>query len=346
MTSCETEVELLAPYDETPVIYGVLDYTADTQFVRINKTFLGEGDPAQYAAIQDSVEYDPADVKAIIYKLNNSGNQLDSFPLETIVLPSREPGVFYNQDVLFYFTDKPLLTENQQNDQSDFIFELDVTIKGERYTAQTRFPGLDAGSIARPFLTNGDPQRFSFATTGAVQAFSSDRYAFITDNFSASYSAASRLNFDYYTNSGDTVRDQFIDFELGTFDNPELSDGNELTISVFGENLYTFWASQLDLIPDLKGILIEDLEFRLTAATPELTTYLEVVQPVSQFTPVLNSFTNISNGGIGIFTSKDIGARRHWLNEASMKMLIENEVTNRYEYCAKNWTGTNYNCSE
>ena len=37
LSSCETDVELEAPYKNTPIIFGVLDFTADTQFVRINK---------------------------------------------------------------------------------------------------------------------------------------------------------------------------------------------------------------------------------------------------------------------------------------------------------------------
>src|SRR5690606_20948685 len=103
VSSCATEVDLMWPYKSTPVSVGILDYTVDTQFVRINRTFLGEGDANVYAGIRDSVEYNAAEVEAWLYKKRN-GSVQDSIQLQYIVKPSREPGVFYNQDVGFYYT--------------------------------------------------------------------------------------------------------------------------------------------------------------------------------------------------------------------------------------------------
>ena len=42
--SCSTEVDLIAPYESSPVVFGLLDAEVDTQWVRINRTWLGEGD--------------------------------------------------------------------------------------------------------------------------------------------------------------------------------------------------------------------------------------------------------------------------------------------------------------
>ena len=55
--SCKTEVDLNAPYKNTTIIFGLLDAEQDVQFIKINKTFLGEGDNNAYAAIRDSSEY-------------------------------------------------------------------------------------------------------------------------------------------------------------------------------------------------------------------------------------------------------------------------------------------------
>ncbi|MFT5595501.1 MAG: hypothetical protein ACI8QH_000282 [Flammeovirgaceae bacterium] len=344
-SSCETEVELLAPYDETPVIYGILDYTADTQFVRINKTFLGPGDPSQYTGIKDSVEYDPADVVAVINKYNDDGGSLSTITLEPIDIPSREPGIFYSEDVRFYYTSQQLLTAEQQLNQEEYIFELNATIKEEVYSAETRFPGLSVSTIELPFLTAGDPQRMFFVLNGVNMNFSSETFRFTTDEFTASYSAAFRMNFDYVLNDGTVVEGAFIDYDLGDFGNEELGSNQDITISLFGENLYTFWGNQLDLIPDLAEVQIEILEFRVTGATPELNTYLEVAQPVSQFTPVLSSFTNITNGAIGIFSSVATRSRDAYLSEPSLQKLNESPLTNSYNYCVQGWSGSNYLCN-
>ena len=56
-SSCDTNVDLTAPYASTSVVFGLLDPLADTQFVKITKTFLGDGNLNEYAMIRDSSEY-------------------------------------------------------------------------------------------------------------------------------------------------------------------------------------------------------------------------------------------------------------------------------------------------
>ena len=54
---CSTDVDLTAPYDSVPVVYGLLELDADTQWVKINRTWLGEGNQLSAAQIPDSSEY-------------------------------------------------------------------------------------------------------------------------------------------------------------------------------------------------------------------------------------------------------------------------------------------------
>lgn len=347
LSSCETDVELLAPYEQTPVIYGVLDFTADTQFVRINKTFLGEGNPNQYSGIKDSVEYDPADVRALILKYDDNQNLLDSFLLVPVDIARRAPGIFYEEDVRFYHTTELLLTESEASDPEEFIFELNATIKGKTYTAETRFPGLSSTTIQAPFDPGtGDPQRIRFTLSNPERTFISFPFIYQTDAFSAAYSASFRMYFDYVLTDGTVKNDEFIDFELGDYDNSELRPLQEIQSSVFGEDWFAFIGNQLDLIPDLSEVKIEILEMRVSGATPELNTYLEVTQPVSQFTPVLSSFSNISNGAIGIFTSVATQTRPAYLNDFTLEKLNSSPLTNSYDYCVQGWSGSNYVCFE
>ena len=41
LTSCETDFELNAPYEMVPVVFGLLDQSLDTQFIKINKILFG-----------------------------------------------------------------------------------------------------------------------------------------------------------------------------------------------------------------------------------------------------------------------------------------------------------------
>ena len=41
--ACSTDVDLYADYKDITVVYGLLDSGADTNFIKINKAFLGPG---------------------------------------------------------------------------------------------------------------------------------------------------------------------------------------------------------------------------------------------------------------------------------------------------------------
>ncbi|MED5318023.1 MAG: hypothetical protein VX758_02680, partial [Bacteroidota bacterium] len=66
---CSTEVDLTAPYDSIPVVYGLLELQTDTQWVKINRTWLGEGNQLLAAQVADSSEYPSGSVDARILEL-------------------------------------------------------------------------------------------------------------------------------------------------------------------------------------------------------------------------------------------------------------------------------------
>ena len=95
--ACTTDVELYADYKDIPVVYGLIDATTDTNFVRINRAFSSSNDNPinayEVALIADSCNYPgKLDARIIEYKLG-FGNQysptgrvivLDTMTMEAI----------------------------------------------------------------------------------------------------------------------------------------------------------------------------------------------------------------------------------------------------------------------
>ena len=77
--SCKTDFALNAPYDDIPVIYAALDQSVDTQYVKINKTYLGDGNNTLYAKINDSVLF--PNLSAKIDELKNGTITNDAYLL-------------------------------------------------------------------------------------------------------------------------------------------------------------------------------------------------------------------------------------------------------------------------
>lgn len=353
ISGCETDVDLMAPYKSTPVIIGILDYTTDTQFVRINRTFLGPDDANIYAQIKDSVEYNPAEVEAVLIKRRN-GIAVDSIALEYMTKPWRDPGFFYNQDVGFYYTAQPLFTEPEISDIQKgplagtpvlMTYDIRVEARGKVYTATTDFPDLSPSSIILPFY-NPVPVRVEMYRE-VSSTYNNVTFLYKTGSETARYLGVYRLNFDYVLTDGTEVKNQYIDYKLGGNDNANGTSGKESNFTFNAAGWYDFVGIKIKAIPNIKQVRIRDLEFRLTGSNKTLTTYMKAANPVSEFTPVINTVTNFDNDAIGVLGSRTLIVRKTHLSESSLKIMNQGEYTSApgLTYCVQAWAGSEYVCT-
>jgi hypothetical protein len=340
MNSCETEVDLLAPYKSVPVVIGVLDHTVDTQFFRINRTFLGEGDANLFANIKDSVEYpiDAVDAWLIKYQIGSglvndptTWTKLDSIKLLPIELPSRNPGVFYNTNVRMYHTTQPLFTGTQAapNNIANFRYMFRLRVEGKTYRAITDFPTTSQSNITAPQQSQGNlvPLEFVFSNTYRTVPFRIN-----IDPGAARYESVVRIVFDYRRTDGTLVTNQHIDYNLGVANNAAGATDNR-DINMPSEAWYQFVGPIFRGLPNVQQVRIARLEFRLTGGNRELNSYINVAQPISQFVPVLSTYTNLSGGAIGIVGSKVTVARPFGLTNQSLAELLNGPYTSGPAYC-------------
>src|SRR5438128_1304133 len=67
--SCEEDVKVEGPYKETTIVYGVLKPDTNIQVIRINKSFMGEGNSLVMAQVRDSVNYKPGELDVTLQKM-------------------------------------------------------------------------------------------------------------------------------------------------------------------------------------------------------------------------------------------------------------------------------------
>lgn len=105
-SACSTDIDIYADYKQVPVIYGLLDANADTNFVKITRAFYVEKDAYQVALNPDSSHYPgKLDVRLVEYC---NGDSLREIVLDTITIRKKEPGVFYAPAQKLYYTTEPL----------------------------------------------------------------------------------------------------------------------------------------------------------------------------------------------------------------------------------------------
>ena len=344
-TGCSTEVDLNAPYERTPIVFGLLETAVDTQWVRINKTWLGEGNQFDAALIADSSEYLPSEITALVHELN--GDQvLQTFALRDTVLGDKEPGLFYGPDHQAWF----FVPSGGLNAASEYRIEVDIA-DGDQAAATTNLIASVAGNITQPpagvatfkygfanigpsFTTYPD-LTFKWASTVGASRYDVSMDIHVTEKVWAD---------DAHTELVET-RNRVLTWAIGSVDTNDDDGGEVLSKVVNGEQFFSFLANRLEADARITRVLGEwdeedqiarALDFKLSIANDALRTYLDVNDPVTGVIQERPEYTNIT-GGLGLWASRDRQAVNGiGYTTDTMEELLNNPMTAALNFCTPN----------
>jgi hypothetical protein len=305
MFSCETDIEINAPYKDITVVYGLIDPAVDTQYVRITKAFLGEGDINNLAQDANNFNYPDGELEVLVQEINANGNVVNTYSTEvtgsneiirTVNEVIKEEGAFDNsENVLFRFiapsisltSTYKLIIRNAGLDKEVVSETLIVENSIVAKPSQQQQLSFWSGS---PSTGNNLTQLFN-VTTGKNVGRVDGTLVFYYN--------------EHYTN-GDSPVIKFVKIPMGEViaDSPL---GNEsLEWEMEGE---TFFDKIITAVPasvpnlDYREVDYIDLEFNV--AGTELSTYMTVSAPSTSINQNKSTYTNITNG-LGIFSSRSI----------------------------------------
>jgi len=341
--TCSTDFELNIP-QETPVLYGVLDQTADTQWVKLNKSFLGDGNNFEYAAINDCTEYSNA-----LITVEETGGLNRSWMLsETYVPVDAGSGLFYtDSQKVYYFVPSGGLDATAS-------YKITASFDDEKpdLEASTKLigPGFKFNALFNILLYSG--VQFESAVSTTSTSYQNLNVEWRTGDEGRRYDLTMRLHYTEYDLAG-TPTEKFIDYYQGSETTDALTGNILLSKSINGESFYQFIGSHPDLIDvsDVSKRVTEHLEFIVTAAADELNTYINVNQPVSGIVTERPTYTNVTNG-IGIFSARSTinlvrpGPDTLRLKTNSMEELSRGQYTNTLLFCSDSlaYTGEAFFC--
>ena len=132
ISSCKTDFELNAPYKTIPVVYGLLDQSLDTQFIKINKSFLGNSNNANFASINDCTQFES--LTAFIYGFNQNNDTVSVGTLKEMMVGNLDPGIFYEDSQKIYYLETP---SGYLND--NYSYKLNVSVPDTGAAEQFNF---------------------------------------------------------------------------------------------------------------------------------------------------------------------------------------------------------------
>ena len=328
MSSCKSDFELNAPYDEIPIIFGVMDASSDTHYVKINKSFIGDGNNIDYAGINDSTLY--TDVAAYVDELVDD-YPVNTFPLYETWIGGIEEGIFYeDSQKIYYFVTNGL--------NEDATYRLSVNTAEEANTIRGETQIIKEGSLAFDHTTFilGTLSGVRFATTTSMQTgvYNPVKVKWSTAPRAKRYELKMRFNYLEVDLAGVSTA-KYLDWDLGTQVSSTSTGGGSLFRDIQGEAFYDMVDNKLSGYADEANVLKRiplNLDFILHVGDEDLNTYIELQEPGTGVVTERPSFTNMSEGA-GIFVSKTKIEHGPPLDKHSMRVLVLGATTSAYKFC-------------
>ena len=288
-TSCDTDFDVNAEWEEVTVVYGLLDAGDEmkTQQIKISKAFLGKMDALQMAQFADSINFDQGELAVKVIRVKNNGIR-DTITLDEV--PTlRNDGVFNDSIIVYTF-------ENNNFLNSNFEYELLIknNITGNEVSSTTNIISgfnFDMGA-GFPFgfietWIPGNPSATKFSSTVVTWGNS-------TDN-GVQYQI--ELIFNY--NENDIAKNLIYTSSV-------LEETNIFEFE--GEKFFNFLKNEL-----VKDPLIErkflSIDLIMTVGSENLKTYRVINEEITGIVQERPQFTNINNG-IGLFSSRFTKTRK------------------------------------
>lgn len=300
---CSNEVDLYADYKDITIVYGILDKSDDTSWVKITKAFTGPGNALTIAHNPDSSNY-PYKLDATLVGRVNS-TDLPPIVLDTTTIYHKLEGdsIFYYPKQLMYYTTEPLDVNAE--------YTLRIDNKGEIISAVT--PLIGNFTITYPFNTmdfmfdheikwgsvkNG--KRYEVTTIFNYQEFLPGSYE---DTLNLQLTLES-----IYTNSVQVSKDT--------------EGGENMELPYVSENFFTELENKLEDIPNIErwsGLV----DVVISAGSEVLHYYIEINEAAaSSVLQELPNYSNISNG-TGIFAARHNVIKSTRLSGATERTLVE-----------------------
>ena len=356
-TGCSTDVDLNAPYEERSLAFCLLDPAAEEQWVRVNRTWLGEGNNLETALIADSSEYAAGEITVTVEQFGPDDIAFET-PLatytavDTLLQDKDDDGIFYGPEYRAYHFATPdgLPVQQGNNAGNLYLYRLMVTFADGRVplTGVTTLIGSSPGNISNP--PSGIPGfNLNFASGAGTQvSYPNVNFKWSSTSGAKRYEAAIEVHFteriwaDAAHTQLSSETERVVRWDLGdeSADNDE--GGEEIKLPINGESFYQFLSSRLDADPFITRELgdwndnidrVRCFDFILTIANSELDTYLSVNAPVTNIIQERPVYTNIA-GGLGLIASRtQQRVNGLGISKPSVQELVEGEHTAALQFC-------------
>lgn len=325
-SSCDTNFTLNGDYERIPVVFGLLDQNESTHYVKITRTFLGDGNNYDFAQIADSSYFNQVDAQVIEL---NDGVETRRWQLHDTIIPNKESGTFYGpeQKVYVFYAD-------DLDETMEYKIVADLDEGDYQIDAQTEL--IQNFSLSFLIYSQGFTFSFGSPSSSATGNYSSFISSYTEGKHAALYNPV--LNIKYRETYADgTTADFVIPWSKGDVEQDKPESPSTATLNFAGEEFYKLLENNISVDANVVKRQMLGLDLVMAMAHSEFAKYMEISQPSSSITQASPQYTNINSNtsALGLFSSRHtVSVTDLQLGSGSVEELCIGQYTAALGFCS------------
>ncbi len=333
LNSCKEDIELVGDFNETAIVYGLLDQSDSIHYIKINRAFIGPGNALEFAQIPDSNYFE--NLEANITEIIN-GNIIRTWELsDTLITDKDQNGVFYAPEQKVYYFNHSMNSPLDPNGNYNLEITINKGLTNEfKITGQT---GLVNGMVSPQ--TNPSTS-FSFIDNQGVLKASSISLSNIGNAKIVNMSLL--INVDEIS-SNDT---NHLEIPMNISD-AEVS--TSYSASIQGQTFFELIQNNLTEDASIIKRKLTSVDVIVTGGSDDFLTYYSSSKPSTSITQSKPIFTNLStnseNNVLGIFTGRQTLKGKKLFSAPFQNFSCLDSKSREY-LCTGTITGNSLFCSD
>ncbi len=293
ITACNNKLNILSPYKNVTVVYGLMDQSDTAHYIRVNKAFEGLGNAYTMAQQFDSSYYPANQLNVQLVCFNGYGTKVSTTTLtadSSILLP---PGTFSYPKQILYKTKAKLSV---------------LDIYGNNNTYQLVVTNLKTGQVLYGSTQLLPDVTFTQGLGGTSSSAlpmssSSSNPSLIKWNSSINgriYQMAFR--FFYHEQTGSFNGERYFDWIFSPQTSSTIAGGQSMEYSYSEQE---FFQEVRTTVPIIAGAVrrADSIQVLFTTGSDDFNTYIQLSQPSLGLNQDIPSYSDVKNG-IGIYTAR------------------------------------------
>jgi hypothetical protein len=279
LSSCETAFQINAENQEVPILYCNLNTSSDTQYLKLNKTYLIEEAASEYPPHQDSI-YFSGDIQVVLESWKN-GIVEEVFIFEPTTDIPKDTGFFPNEKNIIYKTQARIFPQTK--------YSISVYIEDEEKVVYAETESLGKLKIIDPLDI---PERKVSLNIG--------------QNYTCRWKPVDNagiyqviVDFYYMEYEGEDSTQQVFEWPQA-FTSPK-TNAESLSKDISGSRFFNILDEH---IPIKEGVIrrAQGMDFTIISGGEEIKFYIESTAPSDGALMEKPVYSNITNG-LGVFST-------------------------------------------